>query len=270
MSVRKCLLIGIIYYIIRIFQVPNPVPFKLSILDVGQGDSILIESYGSRALVDGGADFGADMLLSNYSWNTSCSFDILILSHFHADHIGVLENYAKRCNFSVATFNDIALSPTRTYPIKENIPINTLYKFSSWEKYFLGDVELIFIDVSNELSNSELANLNNSSLIVLVKYKDFEALLLGDSELTALSKIDISELKSHIKGDLEVLKISHHGSDTGLYKPLIEKLAPKNCVISVGTGNSFGHPHQSTLTYLESVGCRIMRTDELGTITFEY
>ncbi len=103
-------------------------------------------------------------------------------------------------------------------------------------------------------------SLNNYSAVVKISYGSTDFLFMGDAE----SEVENSLLGDDI--DAEVLKVGHHGSYTASSKSFIQKVSPKICVISLGAGNSYGHPHDEALLNLKAFGAQIYRTDEVGTI----
>ena len=103
------------------------------------------------------------------------------------------------------------------------------------------------------------SNLNNYSIVLTITYGDTTFLYTGDAEEDSLS-----EITSNIKAD--VLKVGHHGSDTSTTKEFLEKVKPEYAIISVGEGNSYGHPAASTISLLEEYTSNIYRTDLNGTV----
>ena len=103
-------------------------------------------------------------------------------------------------------------------------------------------------------------NLNDSSIILKLAYGNISFLFTGDTE----SDVEKTLLNKDIESD--VLKVAHHGSNTSSSNAFLKKVNPKYAIISVGTGNSYGHPKSVILDRLEKLGTKIYRTDELGTI----
>ena len=101
-------------------------------------------------------------------------------------------------------------------------------------------------------------------------YGEFEMLLTGDAEIESLSKLDLSFLSSKIENGLDVYKASHHGAKNAHYLPLIQQLNPINCVISVGSNNTYGHPNSNVLADLTTYCKNLFRTDIDGDVTFIY
>ena len=117
---------------------------------------------------------------------------------------------------------------------------------------------------------------NNASLVMYIKYKDFDMLTTGDVEdegekdILRSGILDevISNDKSSDNKCIDVLKVAHHGSSGSSSLSFLSEINPEVSLISVGARNQYGHPHEETLERLEAVGCEILRTDELGCIKF--
>ena len=101
---------------------------------------------------------------------------------------------------------------------------------------------------------------NQLALVLLVRWRDFTMLLSADAEAEAVP-LD--------PGQVDVLKVAHHGSDDAGLGPLLDRTRPRLAVISVGDGNSYGHPTAGTLTTLSGHGVRTLRTDRDGTVTID-
>jgi competence protein ComEC len=104
------------------------------------------------------------------------------------------------------------------------------------------------------------SNINNASIVLSLSFGEFGALLMGDAE----KEVQIRFLSS--VSDVEVLKVAHQGARDGAYEPLLKAVRPELAVISVGAGNSYGHPHQSALDLLRRLGIPVLRTDQSGTV----
>lgn len=113
------------------------------------------------------------------------------------------------------------------------------------------------IDILGPSSSVSGTNLNNYSAIIRIKYKEADFLFVGDAETSALSKVTSM--------DMDVLKVGHHGSDTSSPLTFLKRIDPEYSVISVGS-NGYGHPTRSALGNLNSVGSKVYRTDQSGTI----
>ena len=232
--------------------------------DVGQGDASLILYQGVKILIDGGPNYNLDTHLSSDIFFRNCHFNLVVLSHPHADHLSGLHRALERCTYKKLWFDDLNYKSKLLENFKQLIQKN----FANVNK---GDF-LRFNDVKiyviwPEEQNYESENINNSSIVVLVKIKSFEILYMGDLEVESIKLIDTKNLMGLIDYPLEIYKVSHHGALNGHYLPFLLLLKPKSCVISVGE-NSYGHPNATVLSELSDLGCTIYRTDQMGSIEF--
>lgn len=268
MNTRILLILSLIYLLISLssYFLPEENNLKITFFDVGQGDAIYIKMpTGERVLIDGGENNTGDYKINKEFIFPFCNLDLIFITHPHADHMGGLPKILQRCNFGALTFNDISCDSNtcayfRGINNKKTVLIGDIYNFNNVT------LKVLWPDLEN--TNVDYSNANNLSVVVFLDYGDFEALFTGDAEKEALSQIDVDSLLPYIQNGLDIYKISHHGAINGLYTPLLDILKPKECVISVGEGNSYGHPNADVLNYLESINCNISRTDQLGDITF--
>lgn len=238
------------------------------ILDIGQGDAMLLSKDGEWALIDSGdVDHRPEMkkYLKDYGVK---KLSKVIITHPHADHVGGM--YAV---FQAAEIGEIwdsavpaATNTYRTYlkQIKaRNIPFH---------KAEAGDVIPLFKDVEFRVAGpvkritegkKKTPDLNNNSIVGRLTYGGFSMLFTGDAEKA--EERTILESGAELRSD--VLKAGHHGSRTSTSKEFLRAVSPKAAVISAGAGNSYGLPHKETLTALEKAGVSVYRTDRDGTVT---
>ncbi|KKW26307.1 MAG: Beta-lactamase domain protein [candidate division Kazan bacterium GW2011_GWB1_52_7] len=110
------------------------------------------------------------------------------------------------------------------------------------------------------VDNFRDGNVNNESIVMLLDYQNFEALLLGDAEKDIQNRLGVNT-------DIDLIKVGHHGSANGSYGPLLRATRPELAVISAGAKNRYGHPHQQTLNLFAKLGITLLRTDLNGTVT---
>lgn len=278
---KKYISLILIYYlfllIIRVTSLAQKPTFILRVLDVGQGDSILIDYKNTfKVLIDAGTGENIEDHLLKYFLLPVCNFDAVYITHLHLDHFGGMLPILDKCNIGILWFNDVPLT-TKVYRafkqrIAENTNINkVLTTISVGNKIEYGDLKIITLwptkDFYSDFKPTD--DLNQLTTVLFIDYRDFEAVLMGDAESRVLGTIDWTQTMPLIQGGLDVLKIPHHGSKNGLTAELMAILKPKVCVISVGNPNSYGHPSDTTLSLLKSSGCDIRRTDLDGTIEFK-
>ncbi|NLG04395.1 MAG: MBL fold metallo-hydrolase [Clostridia bacterium] len=236
---------------------------KVHFIDVGQADSILIQSEGENMLVDAGNRDDGSMLVKYLQKQGVKRIDYLIGTHPHEDHIGgmldVIRNFEigdviiPQKEHTTATFENFIDAVA-----EKNL---SLTKPVVGQKYDLGDAQFTII-APNKVYGDEL---NNWSVgIKLVNGKN-SFIMCGDAEKEAEKDI----CNNHIDLKADVLKLGHHGSSTATSKAILEAVDPSYAVISCGKDNSYGHPHQETMDALQNRDIKIFRTDLQGTIVAE-
>jgi competence protein ComEC len=181
----------------------------------------------------------------------------MVISHPHADHISGLLPVMEK--FDVGTIYDAAASSSS--PVYLDLLRSIERKGIDYQVIREGD-HLGFGELQMEVysPDDELVpdDANANSLVMVASYSDMDVLLAGDAESDILAGLGLSAV--------EVLKVSHHGSADHGIQYLLGSIEPEIAVISLGSGNDYGHPHESTLTALESSGARVYRTDSQGTV----
>ena len=228
-------------------------------IDAGQGDASVIElPNGEVMLIDAGTSgYGDDIVeyIEDLGYDT---IDYVVATHPHADHIGGMAEVIG--SFQIGSiYMPKAVTTSKTY---ENL-LETIQEKGLSVKTGKAGVEVLEEDDLAILMvapvRESYSNLNNYSIVLTITYGDTTFLYTGDAEEDSLS-----EITSNIKAD--VLKVGHHGSDTSTTKEFLEKVKPEYAIISVGEGNSYGHPAASTISLLEEYTSNIYRTDLNGTV----
>lgn len=238
-------------------DIPDGEKLQIWFLDVGQADSILIQDNDAYMLIDAGNNEDGEKLVSYFQTLGIESFQYVIATHAHEDHIGGMDDIID--NFDIDTFYmpDV-ITTTKTFESvldsleEKNIAFQTPVVDSTFE---LGNATIQVLYVGTEENN-----LNNTSIVLKLTYGNNSVLFMGDAEKEVETTIENKEINA------DVLKVGHHGSDTSSSKRFLEKVNPSYAIISVGTGNSYGHPNNSTIQALENLNTKIYRTDENGTI----
>lgn len=242
--------------------VPSTAKLKVHFIDVGQGDSILIQlPSGQTALIDGGSASAAGTVISHLKAAGVSKIDHLIATHPHEDHIGGLINVIQE--FAVGkVYMPRVVHTSKTY---ENILLTIKAKGLKVTPAKAGltldcgpEVKLTFVAPNSE----SYENVNSYSAVLKLSYGSASFLFTGDAE--ALSEQEILAAKTDVTAD--VLKVGHHGSNTSTSGPFLEAVSPDIAVISVGEGNSYGHPSQQVIAALTKAKAEIYRTDLHGTI----
>ncbi len=233
----------------------------MSVIDVGQGDSILVEfPNGQDMLVDAGPRSAGPDVVSYLKKRNISRINILVATHPHEDHIGGMQDVL--ASFPVDKVWDSGYSHgSRT---QENF-LQTIkdkgIRFGMPKAGFsqmVGDAQIEVLAPVRALSGTN-SDANNNSVVLRISYKQTSFLLTGDME---------SEERSTVSSwpKTTVLKVAHHGSRNGTDKYFLSSLSPKMAIISCARGNSYGHPHASTLSALKDAGVKIYDTEDVGTV----
>ena len=246
---------------------------ELVVLDVGQGDALLLRSPRGRwILVDAGPrtrtyDAGARTVLPYLRRRGVRRLELVVLSHPDMDHVGgaeaVLRAYpvARVMDPGLAAGTEVfldALEGARDRGVPWIVG-------ASGDSLDLDGVALRVLwppDVGEERP-LDPDGANEASLVLEVRYGSFAALLTGDASV-GVEEAFLPVLLSPV---VQVLKVGHHGSLTATSPELLERISPEAAVISVGRRNRYGHPHPSVLRRLENAGVEVLRTDRRGTLT---
>ena len=249
---------------------------EMVFVDVGQGDCAHLKADGADLLFDSGGsafrDVGKDTLMPYFLGNGVADIDVAVISHLHTDH------YAGLCT------------------LKDYVPVHSLMLSAAYrsladriaEETGVDKDHMMFVERGDRFryhgvelevlapehrSEEEFARLaldeeeeNNCSLVVRTVYRGRSFLITGDIS---------SELERHLKDDIpewlpcDVLKTPHHGSRYSSCIEFLETADPQICVIQVGARNVYGHPAEEVLERMNSIGCRIFRTDRQGAVMMD-
>lgn len=233
--------------------------FRISVLDVGQGQSIILQSKGKTFVVDCGgssdakaADMTAQTLLSQGIFRV----DGLIVTHYDSDHSGGV------CNFLSRVQADMVYLPKLEYDYRDdafaksiNVPI---YWINEPVKLPVGLAELQII------STKEVKTDNENSLAVLFAGGNCDILITGDRNRSGEKAL----IKTGLLHPVDILVAGHHGSKNATSDELLDVTSPQIIVVSVSKGNSYGHPSEEMLERARAHGSVVRRTDESGTIIY--
>lgn len=237
--------------------------FSVHIIDVGQGDSIFIQTLeDKRILIDAGDEEAEHTVYSYLKRRGVKKIDVLIATHPDTDHIGSMDYIIDKFKISHFYMPDAKTDSEAFYNLldsckEKNLKIEYLTK---------GDRLKIDSSTTMEiLSPSTITDKNNlNSIVSLLNYKGYEFLFTGDAEKENESEI----LSSCNLPDIEFLKAGHHGSSSSSTDEFIEKLKPEAVAISCGYNNDYGHPHRSVLDTFRENGAVVYRTDKNGSLVF--
>jgi competence protein ComEC len=230
---------------------------RVSVLDVGQGDAILLQPAGAPAvLIDGGPP--GDGLVGKLDAAGIERLGVAVITHEQSDHAGGVEELLGR--FPIARLAYARLSRRlRGEARAAGVPTLRIAEGGSIRS---GRLRLEVLWPPRELLAAPLAGAdpNAQALVILARWRDFSMLLTADAE---------AESVPIEPGPVDVLKVAHHGSDDAGLDALLGRASPRLAVISVGADNPFGHPTPATLATFAAHGVPIVRTDRDGTVVLD-
>jgi len=266
--VLLCGYLGFVYW-----QLDHPLKNSLTQIDVGQGDSQLIETTsGKRVLIDGGGnaylDIGEKVLVPYLLYRRIPKLDIVVVTHPDLDHYGGLITLIKRYDVGEIWLNGQKPSDPLWYELNEvirqkGLPVRNV---KPGDVMSLGERQFVKVMGPVDSSDNEVMNDNNRSLVLKWVNSRFSALLTGDLEALGESRL-IQAWGSQLRAD--VLKVGHHGSKTSTSKEFLDMVQPKTALVGVGKNNRFHHPNDLVIERLEKRGVRVRRTDLEGEIKIE-
>ncbi|HAN44068.1 MAG TPA: hypothetical protein DCP97_01615 [Ruminococcaceae bacterium] len=239
---------------------------EVDVIDVGQGDSILIRTDGKTALIDTGEKTEGETVSRYLKSNGISRIDYLVATHPHSDHMGSM-------SYIVDTFD---IGEVIMPPIPDDIMPTARFFTDALKSIKNKGLKITTAKAGQRLelgSNAVLTvlgpvqqfdSLNNISVVCRLSLGKTSFLFTGDMEAEAETAL----LKSGAKLSSTVLKLGHHGSKTSTTQKFLDEVNPSYAVISVGADNSYSHPHQETLKKLKTKKIPVYRTDESGTVTF--
>lgn len=250
-------------FLVYDMEIDGNIP-KIQVVDVGQGQAVLISNSNAVVLCDCGSsslygsvgDEVAEILLSN----GKDTIDVLVISHMQEDHANGVVRLLSRID-------------VETIVISENTGDYNSYYEEVTSKAFEKDVEIVFIDEKLEINLDGIyldltriasSDENDNSIIVRAEIEDYEALVMGDVS----SSVELDFLDYYDEIDVDMLVVAHHGSRYSSCLEFLREIQAETAVISVGY-NSYGHPTQETLDRLSVYSDIIYRTDLDGTVVIE-
>ncbi|GAA0441225.1 ComEC/Rec2 family competence protein [Lentibacillus halophilus] len=256
----------IIVIIVSTITIPIPLHAQESdldvhFIDVGQGDSILIETpSGKNILIDGGRPKAGKKVVTFLKKQGVGKIDLMVATHPDIDHIGGLITVMK--TFEVKRMLDIGkINSTKTYAryvsqiIRQQIPI----EIAERDDLIKVDSELK-VRILNSHTGSKTAN--QSSIVMKMTFEETDFLLMSDVE-----KKQEKKLMKNYNLDSDILKVAHHGSHTSTGLKFLREVTPEAAILTYGQKNKFGHPVDRVMDNLRKVNTAIYPTAMFGTIT---
>lgn len=262
-------LISLIMLIIFKYFSFNDNKLHIIICDVGQGDAILIIMPDqAQILIDGGPDKSVLDCLSQHMPFWDRSLEAVLLTHPHADHYFGLIEVVKRYKLN-GFYTEAVKNESDGYSLLEAelASRNLSAKYISMNDFFKDKSGVNMKILWPKLSNYQVTSQNNAdidlnglSVVALLTYGNFSILFTGDAGVKIMN-----ELGDAI-GDVDIIKVPHHGSRTGMSELFLKRIKPEIALISVGEKNKYGHPSAQSLSLLKSNKVKFFRTDHNGFI----
>lgn len=248
-------------------EIETPQIFQVHFIDVGQGDSTLIECDGKYMLIDAGENGHEQQILNYLNSQGVKKLDYVIVTHQHSDHIGGMSEVLEEFDA------DNIVMPRLT---EKQTPTNSTYTAflkavqSSEAKVIASKVGASYtlgsgsFEILGPVTN-DAEDINNMSVVVKVTYGNNTFLFTGDAETEEEKEV----LATEAMLDCDVLHAGHHGSRTSSSKDFLNAVTPEICVISCGEDNDYGHPHDEAIKRIRKHTDEIYRTDICGSILIQ-
>jgi competence protein ComEC len=260
--------------------VSSPGSLEVTAVDVGQGDSIFVVGpNGATMLVDAGGPVGGvteaaeaasrfdvgEEVVSPYLWSRRFRrLDVIALSHAHSDHMGgmpaVMRNFRPRELWVSIDPNSAAYRALLVEAGQLGVVVRHFY---AGDRVAWDGTEVTMMAPEDGYTNMK-EPVNNDSLVMRMQYGKASVLLEGDAEAPS----ERAMLEHGRVAAVTLLKVGHHGSRTSTTQEFLDVAAPKDAVMSVGLGNTFGHPRYEVIERIAEARIRLYRTDEFGLTTF--
>lgn len=256
----------ILVLVLIVINLASPKKLRVSFLDVGQGDAILVQTPGGHdMLIDGGPTREVLAKLAYEMGYFDRGLDVVIATHGDADHvtglIPVLETYdVKKIVRSPVDGDTSLFSDLSSYIEREDADV---YVGRKGDMIDFGDGVVAYV-LYPRTNISPKTDTNDASVSVVVVYGEHSFLLTGDLGMKYESELIHEKLPRRIT----VFKAGHHGSKTSSGEQLLTYIKPEYAVISAGKENRYGHPHPETIERLQKYSQEILETSDRGTISF--
>ena len=264
---------GAAYYSTTFGPEPEPIPplpppllsgnVTVHFIDVGQGDSIFIDTPDLDMLIDGGTKGAGTTVVEYLQALQVTRIDFVVATHPDSDHIGglitVLTEYNVTCAPTV--LDSRFTKDTNTYRDYIAFAQQRTIEYASRGQVFVLDT-YVNVTVLNPTTPIEFHDANENSIVLKMQVLNVTFLFTGDSE----AESETSILNAGLNVTSIILKVGHHGSRTSTSPAYLEAVNPEVALISVGEGNRYDHPHQETLGKLVGKGVIVYRTDHDGNV----
>lgn len=270
-----CFIVTVLILYIISTIIPHDDAYKLTMLNVNQGDAFLFETNESESiLIDtGGTGVDSTMkenhniakyhIIPTLKKHGLTSIDYIIISHPHMDHMGELSylitNFKiKNIIINTKSFNINKVESLINQSKQKHIK---LIDFKDIQQFNLGEANITLLD--STINYSE--DLNEHSIVTYIEYNKIKMLFMGDASINNEQIL----LRNFELPKIDILKVGHHGSKTSTSNEFIQKIQPKICLVSVGKTNRYHLPNKEIITKLKSLGAKVFQSNENGEVTIK-
>lgn len=240
---------------------------RIRVLDVGQGDAILVDyPDGTHDLVDSGGfwnaealDAGQSILFPALSALRVQRIHRVFLTHAHADHMGGLVSMMRYIPVDQFYVSRLPYGDAGFRHVVSNVTVSPA-GIHAGAAFHQGGVDIEVLAPGDSIHTSHVAN--DDSLVLLLRFEGKNILLTGDAEVPTEQVLCASRQLS-----VDYIKVPHHGSKTSSTEPFLDRMRPRVAFVSVGKNNWFGHPNPGVLQRYREHHTELLRTDQVGTIT---
>ena len=255
--------------LIIVWELSEARDLEVVFFDVGQGDSIFIESPdGFQILIDGGPDLSVLEKLGQEMPFYDRTIDLIILTHPDHDHIFGLLEVLKRYQVKNILWTGV-VKDTDEYKewnkLIQEERANILIAEAGQKINLAQDVYFLILYPSESLEGLEAEDSNDTSIVARLIFNDNTFLFAGDIS----QKIELKLIDQNQELDSDILKVAHHGSKASTSPEFLQAVSPETAVISVGE-NKWGHPAEEVLQRLEQFGIKILTTQDSGDVRFSF
>ncbi|WP_408009455.1 ComEC/Rec2 family competence protein [Pseudalkalibacillus sp. A8] len=259
-------LLIVILMLIVLFPQPAEALWKtnleMHVIDVGQADSIYIElSNGKNILIDSGDEHDGPKVVSYLQKRGIEEIDYLIASHPHHDHIGSMDAIFESFEIDRIYMPSVKYHTTyykRLMRLVDEFGVEQIEAKTGVKEKLARNIKMEFLAPLRKKYKS----LNDHSAVLKIDHGKKSILLMADAGMASENEV----VKRLDDEKIDVLKVAHHGANTGTSNGLLKKANPDFAVISVGRKNKYGYPSKEVLKRLKTHNVQVFRTDKLGTI----
>ncbi|MBI4286626.1 MAG: DNA internalization-related competence protein ComEC/Rec2 [Chloroflexi bacterium] len=240
---------------------------RVSFLDIGQGDAILVQQGSRQVLVDGGPSPQAiNLQLGKVMPFWDRTIELVILTHPHSDHLAGLLEVLRRYRVQQVLYPDLVADSPEYREWRRLIEAEgaSVAVAQAGQQISLGEVSLAVLNPQSRLLQGTESDIDDNGVVLRLSKGKVSFLLTAD--ITAAAELELLANRADVAST--VLKVGHHGSETSTSQVFLNVVRPQIAVISAGKDNPYGHPHQDVLGRLQQDEVNIYRTDAQGTIKF--